>query len=103
MEGVKNGRAMAAFLAAGVGASAIGLFVILDATAIFTAPALYGPAGGASGRTTLGVIVWLVAWFGLHVRWKDRQIDHRGVHVATALLVATGIVATLPPVWLLFE
>ena len=65
---------MAAFLAAGIGVFAVGLFVLLNEAGIFAAPALYGPAGGVSGRTTFALIVWLVAWGMLHARWKTREV-----------------------------
>jgi hypothetical protein len=100
--GVANGAALAAFLAAGIGAFAIGLVVILNEAGVFTAPALYAPAGGVSGRTTLGAVIWLIAWAVLHSRWKNRQIEARKVYSITILLTILGVVLTLPPVWGLF-
>ena len=97
-----NGAALAAFLAAGIGAFALGLIVILDQTGLFAAPALYEPAGGVSGRTTLAAVIWLTGWAVLHHRWKDRQIESRGVHLFSFVLIGLGIVLTLPPVWKLF-
>lgn len=94
-----NGEALAAFLAAGIGAFALGLVVILDAAGLFSAPALYPPAGGVTGRTTLGTVIWLVAWAVLHRRWRGRRVEPRGVLALTLLLVAAGVVLTLPPVW----
>ena len=97
-----NGAAMAAFLAPGIGGFAMGVFVILDETGLFPAPALYEPAGGVTGRTTLAVVVWLAAWAVLHGRWKGRQLGHRAVSAATLLLLLLGIVLCTPPVWGLF-
>ena len=54
-----------------------------------------------TGRTTLAVVVWLVAWAVLHSRWKGRQVGHRGVFTATLLLVL-GIALCTPPLWGLF-
>jgi hypothetical protein len=48
-------------LAAGIGAVAMGFFVILNEAGVFAAPALYGPAGGVTGRTTFATLVWLAA------------------------------------------
>jgi hypothetical protein len=96
-----NGAALASFLGAGIGAFAMGFFVILSEAGLLTAPALYAPAGGLSGRTTFAVVAWLVAWGLLHSRWKGRQIDARRVFAATLLLTGLGIVATFPPVWAL--
>jgi hypothetical protein len=94
-----NGAALAAFLAAGIGAFGMGLFVILNEAGLFAAPSLYGPAGGVSGRTTFAVAVWLIAWAVLHARWKARSIAPRGVFAATLILIALGLILTFPPVW----
>jgi hypothetical protein len=59
--------------------------VLLNEAGIFAAPALYAPAGGVSGRTTLATIVWLTAWAVLHNRWKSREIAPGGVGAVTLL------------------
>jgi hypothetical protein len=97
-----NGTAMAAVLAAGVGSFAVGLFVILNEIGLFAAPALYAPAGGVSGRTAFAVVVWLIAWGWLHLRWRDRDVSPDGVVTATLTLIALGILLTFPPLWGLF-
>jgi len=96
---VANGGALASFLAAGIGAFAMGFFVIVNEAGIFAAPELYAPAGGVTGRTTLAVVAWLSAWGLLHSRWKNRQIESRRVFAVTLVLVGLGILATFPPVW----
>lgn len=63
--GVANGSAMASFLAAGIGACAVGMFVLLNESGVFVAPALHAGAGGVSGRTTFSAAVWLIAWGAL--------------------------------------
>jgi hypothetical protein len=94
-----NGAAMAAFLAAGIGSFAMGIIVLLNEAGIFAAPAVYAPAGGVSGRTTLATVAWLAAWGLLHYRWKGRQIATGRVPALTLILVVLGILATFPPVW----
>jgi hypothetical protein len=94
-----NGSAMAAFLGAGIGSFAMGVIVLLNEAGIFAAPAVYAPAGGVSGRTTLATVAWLVAWGLLHYRWKGREIAPGRVSALTLVLLALGILATLPPVW----
>ena len=100
--GIANGAALAAFLGAGIGAFAMGFFVILAEARIYSAPTLYAPAGGVSGRTTFAAAAWLIAWFVLHFRWKGRQIESRRVWAVTVVLIGLGILATFPPVWRLF-
>lgn len=97
-----NGAAFAAFLGAGIGAFAMGFFVLMNEAGIFVAPTLYAPAGGVSGRTTFATVVWLIAWGLLHGRWKGREIEARRVCPITLILIGLGILATFPPVWGLF-
>lgn len=92
-----NGAALAAFLAAGIGAFALGLIVLLNEKGILSPPTIYAPSGGVSGRTTLAVVVWLIAWAVLHARWKNRTVEPGRVWAITLILIALGIVATFPP------
>ena len=97
-----NGAALAAILAAGIGAFAVGVFVLANEAGLFTAPSLYGPAGGVSGRTTFALVVWLAAWGLLHARWRARHLSPGRVYGLAIALTVLGIVATFPPVWQLF-
>jgi hypothetical protein len=94
-----NGEAMAAFVAASIGTFSMGLFVILNEAGIFAAPALHAGAGGVSGRTTLAIVVWLVAWAVLHRRWRARQMTPAGPFGAAIALILIGLVGLFPPVW----
>jgi hypothetical protein len=90
---------MAAVLGAGIGSSAMGVIVLLNEAGLFAAPALYGPAGGVTGRTTFATIAWLIAWGVLHARWRSREVASGSVFTWTLVLVVFAIVATFPPVW----
>jgi hypothetical protein len=94
---------MAAFLAAGIGAFATGAFVLLNEAGAFAAPALYGPAGGVSGRTTFAVAAWLVAWALLHRAWRGRSIAGGRVIALSLILTVIGVLATFPPAWALVQ
>ena len=94
-----NGAAMASFLAAGVGAFAMGAIVLLNEAGLFAAPPLYAPAGGVTGRTTLATIVWLLSWGVLHYWWSAREIPPARVSAVVLILVALGVLGTFPPVW----
>lgn len=98
----RNGAALAAFLGAGIGAFAMGLMVILNEAGVYSAPAVYGPSGGASGRTTFAVVLWLLAWAVLHHRWKGRQLEASRIHTLTYALIGVGLLLNFPPVWGLF-
>lgn len=97
-----NGTALAAFLGAGIGAFAMGLTVILNEAGLFAAPALYAPAGGVTGRTTLAAVIWLIGWAVMHRRWKGRQVEPRRVFAITLILTGLGVLLTFPPVWKIF-
>jgi hypothetical protein len=92
---------MAALVGGARGAFAMGAVVLLNEAGLSVAPTLYAPAGGVSGRTTLATMVWLMAWAVLHKRWKAREIAPRRVGAVTLILIALGVLATLPPVWAL--
>jgi hypothetical protein len=94
-----NGAAMAAMLAAGIGAFAMAQFVILNEAGLFAAPTLYGPAGGVTGRTTFATLVWLAAWALLHTRWRARDMAPGRVFGLTLALIGGGILGTSPPLW----
>lgn len=94
-----NGAALAAVLGAGIGAFALGSFVVLNEAGIFTAPSLYGPTGGLSGRSTFAVVTWLIAWGVLHARWRKRDVAAGRVFTWVLVLVGLGVAMTFPPVW----
>ena len=55
--------------------------------------------GPLSGKTTFAVLVWLIVWVGLHLRWRDQNVSFRAVYVVTLVLVGVGFVLTFPPVF----
>lgn len=97
--GEANGAAMAALLGSGIGAFAMGAFVLLNEAGLFAAPAVYAPAGGVTGRTTLAVVAWLVAWGLLHWRWAGRAVAPGRVMALTLGLIGAGLLGTFPPLW----
>jgi hypothetical protein len=97
--GSPNGAAAAAFLAAGIGAFAMGLIAFLYAVDLLPLPVLYEPAGGVSSRTTLALAIWLIAWGFLHFRWRAREIDISRTGWIVGGLIALGVAGTFPPLW----
>jgi FtsH-binding integral membrane protein len=96
---LSDGSALAAFLAAAIGAFALGLLVVLSEAGLFAVPAVYAPAGGLSGRTTAAMFAWLLSWGILHARWRNRRVAQRGVFIAFVVLVTLSVLMTFPPVW----
>jgi len=73
--------------------------MVLVEAGVLSVPALYQPAGGVTGRTTLAAAIWLLAWALLHWRWRARQIPPARVYLATLLLLLGGLLGTFPPLW----
>jgi hypothetical protein len=94
-----NGAAMAAIVAAGVGAFAMGAVVLLGEAGLWSAPVLYAPVGGLSGRTTVAAVVWLLTWAGLHLGWRRSEINPTRALTTTIGLIVVGVLAAFPPVW----
>lgn len=94
-----NGPAAAAVMAAGVGAAVLGAIVTAEgiSASLSKALILVQPVGPLSGKTTVAVVGWLLAWAFLHWRWRDREVDFRGITWATCALVALGVLLTFPP------
>jgi hypothetical protein len=100
-----NGGAWAGILAAGIGCATFGLLVDLAEASkkISNFLSLYSPSGDLSGKTTVAICVWLIAWGLLYARWKARTIRSSGAIMAIALtLVGVGILAVFPRVFELF-
>ena len=105
MRAFHNGPAAAAVLAAGVGCAVLGLFTLLSEAIepIHNFMELSIAVGPLSGKTTFAVLVWLIAWGGLHLWWRNRDVSFRVVYVAALVLVGVGFVLTFTPVFLAFS
>lgn len=100
-----NGAAAAAIVAAGIGALALGLAVVLSdaslaAKAWFT---FHEPVGPLGGKTTVAAAVYVIAWLVLHLRWRNRVVDAGRTLTATLCLLALALVLTFPPFYTLFH
>lgn len=59
----------------------------------------YKPTGPLSGKTTIGIVAWLVAWAILGRVWKGRPVKLRAVAVTAMILIGLGFLLTFPPVF----
>jgi hypothetical protein len=94
-----NGPGAAAVLAAGIGATALGVFAVLaDTLPAFKKLMIFSsPTGPLSGVTTSAIIVWLLAWAVLEWRWKQKTVAIGPVAIAAFVLLAVGLLLTFPP------
>ena len=92
--------------AAAVLASAIGVFITGSLTTLAeisellkTALAWSGAVGPLTGKTGVGVIVWLILWPILHAIWRDKEVNFSGIYIVSLILIALGWLLTFPPVF----
>lgn len=99
-----EGPVAAAMLAGGIGALALGLATTLAEASVGVHDALdlTEAVGPLSGKTSVAVIAWLVAWLVLHVAYRKRRVDLGPIFTITLALVALGVVGTLPTFFQLF-
>ena len=100
-----NGPVAAAFLAAGIGAFAMGVLTTAAAASAGIAGGLnwYRPVGPLSGKSLGAVIVWLVAWVALGSGWRGKEVAFGRVYRWALILVGLGLLLTFPPFFELFE
>src|SRR5512133_2051417 len=101
VEALRNGPAAAAILAAGIGIAVTGIM----STGAEASPAWarllnwWNPVGPLSGKTGVGIIVWLVSWLILGLLWRGKEVRFVPVVVASAILLVVGLLLTFPPVF----
>jgi len=101
-----NGPVSAALLAGGIGSAAMGLITLIyeldDKSAFAKAMAWNKGVGGLSGKSSLAIIIFFVAWAILHYLWKDKETDFARISSIAIALLIVGLLGTFPPVWHLF-
>lgn len=99
-----NGSGAAAILSAGVGCLALAVLAVAadKSVAIKGALTFYRPTGVLSGVSTIAVLVWLVAWVVLELRWKKKTVAAGAVQLAAFVMLALSFLLTFPPIAELF-
>lgn len=102
-----NGPVSAALLAGGIGSAAMGLITLIyeinDKSAFAKSMAWNKGVGGLSGKSSLSIIIFFVAWAILHYLWKDKETDFARISSIAIALLIVGLLGTFPPVWHLFQ
>lgn len=93
-----EGPVAAAIIAAGVGAVALGFFTTLVEISAGAKNWLQwnDRVGPLSGKTIMAVIVWLIAWAGLHLYYRNKAIETRTALIVGLILIGVGVVGTFP-------
>jgi hypothetical protein len=102
-----NGPVAAALLAGGIGSAVLGLVTLIyelnDKSAFAKGMVWSKPVGGLSGKSSLGIIAFLVAWVILHFVWKDKDTNFARISSIAIALLVVGLLGTFPPVWELLK
>lgn len=103
-QNIPNGPISAAILASGIGTMVYGIFVVI--AEIFKPVGEFlifsESVGPLSGKTTLGVIIWLTAWGVTHFLWRKKEINFDKVIKLSLIFIALGLLFTFPPFYQLF-
>jgi hypothetical protein len=94
-----NGPGAAAILSAGIGALALAVLAIVGDKSLLV---FYKPTGVLSGVTTVAIVIWLVAWGVLEIRWRRRTVALGLVSGLALGMLVLSILLTFPPIADLF-
>jgi len=101
-----NGPAAAALLAGGIGSAAMGLITLIyelnDKSGFATFLKWNKGVGALSGKSSLAIIIFFVAWAILHYIWKDKNTNFAQISSVAIALLVVGLLGTFPPFWHLF-
>lgn len=95
---LNTGPAAAAFVASGIGCTALGLLTTLAQAfpAVKNSLNWWNPAGPLTGKTGMAVILWIASWVILHLLWKDKPVGIPKAFAATLVLIILGLLGTFP-------
>lgn len=97
---IPNGSGAAAMLAASAGSLVLALLAIAaDKSALIKGSLnFYQPTGPLSGVTTLALVVWLLVWGLLELRWGKRTVAIGPLSLVSLTVLALSILLTFPPI-----
>jgi len=101
---LSNGSGAAAILAAGIGSFALAILAIAadKSASLKSALTFYKPTGPLSGVTTVAILIWLLIWAMLDVRWRKKTVSLGVVNTVAFALLILSFLLTFPPIADLF-
>ena len=96
-----DGAAAAAILAAAIGVLFLGIFTTLSEanTGFHDFANWWHRVGPLSGKSSLGLIIWLASWPFLHLALFRRDGILPSAIVVSAVLFIAGVILMFPPVF----
>jgi hypothetical protein len=96
---IPNGAAWAAILSGAIGCAAFAVLVDLAETfpPIGKFLNFYDPVGNLSGKSTVGVVIWISVWVFLHALWRNRNlVSTRLIGAISLILIVLSVIASCP-------
>ena len=99
-----NGSGAAAILSAAIGSFALAVLALAadKSAAIRSVLIFYKPTGALSGVTTAAILLWLLTWVILEVRWRRKTVALGRISIVAFVLLGLSFLLTFPPVGDLF-
>jgi hypothetical protein len=96
-----NGPIAAALLAGGIGSAVLGLVTLSveASSAVKASMNWYNPVGPLTGKSSLGIIAFFLAWIILSYVWKGKETNFTRIATISMVLVIIGLILTFPPAW----
>jgi hypothetical protein len=96
-----NGPVAAALLAGGIGSAVLGLltFGAEASEGIKNILNWYNPVGPLMGKSSLGILAFILSWVILNSLWKGKETNFNRIATIALALVVVGLIFTFPPVW----
>lgn len=95
-----NGSGAAAILSAAVGSFALAILAVAGdkSAAVKNCLIFYKPTGPLSGVTDTAILIWLVLWVVLELRWSKKSVALVPICVASFVLLGLSFLLTFPPI-----
>jgi hypothetical protein len=95
-----NGSGAAAILSAAFGLFALALLALVGdkSPAVRNSLIFYKPTGPLSGVTDVALLIWLVLWVALEMRWNKRSVAVGPICVVSFVLLGLSFLLTFPPI-----
>ncbi len=103
-----DGPGAAAMLAAGIGIFVLGFLTTVAVISTwlhdFLAKWEWGQGvGPLAGKTTIASLAFFASWSGLHIAWRDKDVDIKKIFMIGLILGLLGAVGTFPTFFEAFE
>lgn len=95
-----NGSGAAAILSAAVGSFALAVVALAGdkSAAVRSSLIFYKPTGPLSGVTDAAILIWLLLWAVLEMRWSKKSVALGPICVASFVLLGLSFLLTFPPI-----